>query len=148
MVLDYCIIKPEFLFWVIFCVYILLYAGLHLTVAQILYTMHVLFHIYRGYIYCSNFCYHVLTEFNTAFGGWLLQSPHCQIQETTNSQAYTCVYLYPSWAHSLVHAQTVGSTECGHSGLKCMQWRAPASWYIVAFIEITASTIYGTMYTR
>ena len=25
--------------------------------------------IYTGYIYCSNFCYHVLTEFNTAFGG-------------------------------------------------------------------------------
>ena len=40
---------------------------------------------------------------------WLLQSPHCQIQETTNSQAHTCVYLYPSWAHSLVHTRTVGS---------------------------------------
>ncbi len=64
---------------------------------------------------------------------WLLQSPHCQIRETTNYQAYTCVYLYP-WAHSLVHAWTVGSTECGHSGLKCTPRRAPASRLIVVFI--------------
>ena len=63
-VLDYCKGEPEFLLWVIFRVYLLLYAGLrllHLTVAQILYTMHVLFHIYTGYTYCSNI---LLTCFN------------------------------------------------------------------------------------
>ena len=68
LVLDCCKGKPEFLLWVIFCVYLLLYASLrllHLTVAQNLYTVHVLFHIDTGYIYCSIFCY----EFNTAFGG-------------------------------------------------------------------------------
>ena len=42
----WCKGKPGFLHWIIFCVYLLLYAGLrllHLKVAQILYTMHVLF---------------------------------------------------------------------------------------------------------
>ena len=80
---------------------------MHLTVAQILYTMHVLCFIfsYTGYIYCSN----------TRLAAVATSAPHYQIQETTNSQAYTCVYLYPSWAHSLVHARTVGSTESGHS---------------------------------
>ena len=47
--LTYCKGTPEFLLSVIFCVYLLLYASqrlLHLTVAQILYTMHVVFHIF------------------------------------------------------------------------------------------------------
>ena len=46
--LDYCKSEPELFLCVIFCVYLFLYAGLrllHLTVAQILYTMHILFHI-------------------------------------------------------------------------------------------------------
>ena len=98
--------------------------------------MHVLFHIYRGYIYCSNFCYHVLTEFNTAFGGCgYFNLPIVRSKRQTNSQAYTCVYLYPSWAHSLVHARTVGSTECQHSGLKCTPRRAPASRYVHSGIQ-------------
>ena len=116
LVLDYCQSEPEFLLWVIFCVYLLLYACLrllHLTVAQILYTMHVLCFIfsYTGYIYCSNFC-SCFNWIQHVWQLWLLQAPHCQIQETTNAQAYTCVYMYPcSWAHSLVHVLTVGSTE-------------------------------------
>ena len=49
------------------------------------------------------------------------------------------MYLYP-WAHSLVHAPTVGNTECGHSGLKCTLRRAPASQYIVAFLSYGGRT--------
>ena len=71
LVLDYCKGKPEFLLWVIFCVYLLLYASLrllHLTVgvAQILYTVHVLAisYLYRIYLLLK----FLLTEFNTAFG--------------------------------------------------------------------------------
>ena len=55
--------------------YLLLYACLrllHLTVTQILYTMDV---------------------FNTAFGSCGYFNCHCQIPETTNFQAYTCVDL-------------------------------------------------------
>ena len=33
----------------------------------------------------------------------------------------------------------MGSTECGHSGLKCTPRRAPASRYIVAFVLGTIS---------
>ena len=60
LVLDYCKGEPEFLLWVIFCVYLLLYAGLrllHLTVAQILYTMHVLFiqDIFTAQIFANMF---------------------------------------------------------------------------------------------
>ena len=52
--------EPEFFsFGLHFCVYLLLYACLrllHLKVAEILYTMHVLcFHIYTRYIYCLIF---------------------------------------------------------------------------------------------
>ena len=57
-VLDYDGGEPEFLLWIIICKYLLLYASLkllHLKVAQVLLSMHVLcFHIYTGYIYCSN----------------------------------------------------------------------------------------------
>ena len=69
LVLDYCKGELEFLLWDIFCVYLLLYAGLrllHMIVAQILYTMHVLIieDIFTAQIFANIF----LTEFNTAFG--------------------------------------------------------------------------------
>ena len=90
LVLDNCKGEPEFLLWVIFLCP-LLYAGLrllHLTVAQILYT--IISYLYRIYLLlkflltCFNWIQHSVWQL------WLLQSPHCQIQETTNSQAYTC----------------------------------------------------------
>ena len=56
--------EPEFLLWITFCVPLVVYAILrllHLKVAEILYSMHLLwFNIYTGYlvtnIYLSNSC--------------------------------------------------------------------------------------------
>ena len=134
LVLDYCKSEPEFFLCVIFCVYLLLYAGLrllHLTVAQILYT--IISYLYRIYLLlkflltCFNWIQHSVWQL------WLLQPPHCQIPETTDSQAYTCVYLFLGSLLCPRSTARAGSTECEHSGLNCKPRRAPASRYIVAF---------------
>ena len=112
LVLDCCKGEPEFLLWVIFCVY-LLYAGLrllHLTVhvAQILYTMHVLFHIYTGYfntaqIFANMFSTQRLAAVATSISPAIVRFKRQLILKNTR------VYLYPSsWAHSLVHARLWG----------------------------------------
>ena len=72
LVLDYCKSEPEFFLCVIFCVYLLLYAGLrllHLTVAQILYT--IISQLCRIYILLK----FLLTEFSTTFGMATSTSP-------------------------------------------------------------------------
>ena len=94
---------PEFLLWVIFCVYLLLYAALrllHLT-AQILYTMHVLFHIYTGsQIFANMFSTQRLAAVATSISPAIVRSKRQLILK------HARVYLYPSsWAHSLVHAR-------------------------------------------
>ena len=135
LVLDYCKSEPQFLLSVIFCVYLLLHAGLRLlqlTVAQILYTMHVLFHIYTGYVYCSIFCQHVLTEFNTAFGSCgYFNLPIVRSKRQLSS--VHCVLLSLFLGSLFSPRSNCGSTECRHSGLKCTPWCMAASQYIVAF---------------
>ena len=134
MVLDYCNSEPEFFLCVIFCVCLLFYASLrllHLTVAQILYT--IISYLYRIYLLLKFL--HVLTEFNTAFGSCgcfnlpIVRSQRQLILKHT--LACTCIALF--LGSLLCPRSTVGSTECGHSGLNCTPRRAPAPRYIVAF---------------
>ena len=83
-----------------FCVFHLLYASvtlLHLKVAQVVYSMHVLcLHIYTGYLVTMQylllkFLPTCLTQFNTAFGscGYFNIPIVRSHAETTNSLAYT-----------------------------------------------------------
>ena len=133
----------SFSFGLHFCVYLLLYATLrllHLKVAEILYSMHLLcFNIYTGYlvtnIYLSNSA-NMFQQFNTAFGScaWLLQSPHCLIPILQHKLTFACTYSLVLGLARLFELQLdestldcVVSTECGHFG--CV----PASRYVVAF---------------
>ena len=97
---------------------------LHLKVPQILYSMHVLFsYLYRIFIFTAQIL--PLWQFqHSVWQLWLLQSPHCQISETTNFPGYTCVYLQPCWAcpaswtwdqNWTSQRSTVGSIEYWHS---------------------------------
>ena len=90
-----------------------------------------MYYLYRIYLLlkflltCFNWIQHSVWQL------WLLQSPHCQTQKTILKHTVVCTCI--PWVHSLVHARTVGTTECGHSGIKWTPRRAPASRYIVAF---------------
>ena len=122
LVLDYCKSEPEFFLCVILCVYLLLYAVLHLTVAQILYTIiSYLYLLLKFLLTCFNW-------FNTAFGSCgyfnlpIVRSQRQLILKHT--LACTCIALF--LGSLLCPRSTVGSTECGHSGLNCTPRRAPA----------------------
>ena len=64
-------------------------------------------------VYCSNFLLTCLTIQQR-----LLQSPHCQIPETTNSPACICVYLY---------RLVLGLTQPSELWTKGKNWISPHS---------------------
>ena len=151
LVLEYCKSEPEFFLCVILCVYLLLYASLrwmHLTVAQILYT--IISYLYRIYLLlkclltCFNWIQHSVWQL------WLLQPPDCRSQIQLilkHTLACTCIALF--LGSLLSPHSTVGSTDCGHSGLNCTPQRASASRYIVAFIsDSRAESKGGVVYSH
>ena len=78
----------SYTFGLYFCVYLLLCASLrllYLRVTQILYSMHVLCFIFVHDIQflLLKFFLTCLTIQHSVWHLWLLQSPHCQIPETT-----------------------------------------------------------------
>ena len=121
--------------------YLLLCASLRLLclrVAQILHSMHVVcFHVCNfSYQFTAQiFAEHVLT----------IQHSVCHLATSVvRDHQFSTIHLCGlSLVRTLAQFFELGknnwmsprlSTECGSSGLKCAQWRMPASRYIVAFI--------------
>ena len=146
LVLDYCKSEPEFFLCVILCVYLLLYAVLHLTVAQILYTIiSYLYLLLKFLLTCFNW-------FNTAFGSCgyfnlpIVRSQRQLILKHT--LACTCIALFSS-AFRACRGR-------GYKGLwtkakLCTPWvsyaqRYPWNVYLLHLCVLTAYMLDSTWY--
>ena len=113
--------KPELLLRIIFCVYLLLFASLrllYLRVTQILYSMHAYLYMMFSLHLLLKFLLTRLTIQHSVWHLWLLQSPHCQIPEMTNSPANTCVY-FVLWLAQLFQLRTKNWTSPHSTRLWC-----------------------------
>ena len=133
--------EPEFLLWITFLCYLLLYAAVRLLHLKF-YTACIMFNIYTGYL-VTNTCQVLANMFSNSTQRLAAVHSYFNLpivwSQFSSISLHLCalIALFTRLFELQLDESTldcVVSTECGHFGLKYTLRRVPASRYIVAFV--------------